>query len=68
MAHPRYTIPIGTKVDVTNLVTGEKRAGHITKTKLQFEERANTTVSYGTLYFYFRKGNWLIAVPEKCVH
>lgn len=59
----RYTIPKNTKVDIQNLSTGQKLAGYITQKDLEFEDRENTSESYGTLFFHFKKDAWMISVP-----
>jgi len=60
---PRYTIPVGTKVEIQNLNTGDTARLHVTRKELSFMDRTNT--GYDGQIFYFTYENWLIAVGAR---
>ncbi len=57
---PRYTIPVGTRVDIRDMANNGKLRQHVTRRELRFIDR--TVTGYDGLIFYFEHGDWLIAV------
>ena len=62
---PRYTIPIGTRVEIRNTKTGGKLRRHVTREELRFVDRTNT--GYDGRIYYFTHGDWVIAVNADLV-
>lgn len=62
---PRYTIPIGTRVEIRNMKENGKLRQHVTRKELKFAKRSNT--GYDGRIFYFKYGDWLIAVNADLV-